>query len=97
MTGKARQAFATLKKAFVTTLMLAHFDPDQPLQLKTDAFEFAIAGILLQPAKMSQEAKNKTDAHWHSIAYWLQQEILAEQCYIVKDSKCPAIVDLFKQ
>ena len=45
MINKARLAFATLKKAFVTAPMLAHFDLDQPLWLETDASEFAIAGI----------------------------------------------------
>ena len=50
-TNKARQAFATLKKAFVTTPMLAHFDPDKPLWLETNAAGFAIASVLLHPAR----------------------------------------------
>ena len=94
---EARQAFATLRKAFVTAPMLAHFDPDQPLWLETNTFEFAIASILLQPARTGQVANNKKDAHWHPIAYWLRQKIPAEQRYIAKDSKCLAIVALFKQ
>ncbi len=97
MTDKARQAFAILKKMFVTAPLLAHFDPDQPLWLETDASEFAIASILLQPAGTGRVADNKTDAHWHPIAYRSQQKILAKQRYIAKDSNCLAIVVLFKQ
>ena len=63
MTDEARQAFATLKRAFVTTPMLAHFDPYQPLCLETNASEFAIAGVLLQLARIGQVANNKMDAH----------------------------------
>ena len=97
MTNKARQAFATLKQAFVTAPMLAHFDPDQPLWPETNAFKSAIAGVKLQPAKTGQLANNETDAHWHPIAYWSRQKIRAKQCYIAKDFKCFAIVALFKQ
>ena len=70
MTNKARQAFATLKKAFVTALMLAHFNLDQSFRLETNASKFAIAGILLQPAQTGQVANDKTDAHWYPIAYF---------------------------
>ena len=97
MTEKARQAFATLKKAFVTAPMLAHFDLDQPLWLETDVSKFAIAGILLQPTRTGRVANDKMDAHWHPIAYWSQQKTPAEQRYIAKDSECLAIVALFKQ
>ena len=69
MTDKARQAFATFKRAFVTAPMLAHFDPNQPFWLEINAFEFAIAGILLQPAGTGRVVNNKTHAHWHPIAY----------------------------
>ena len=95
MTNKAKQVFTMLKRAFVTAPMLAHFGPGQPLWLETNASEFAIAGILLQPAKMGQVVNNKTDAHWHPIAYWSRQKIPAKQRYIAEDSECLAIVALF--
>ena len=63
MTDKFRQAFATLKRMFVTAPVLAHFDPDRPLWLETNASEFSIASILLQPANIGQVADNETDAH----------------------------------
>ena len=97
MINEARRAFATLKKAFATAPMLAHFDLDQQLWLKTNASEFAIAGIFSQPAKMGQVDGNEADAHWHPIAYWSGLKIPAEQCYIAKDSECLAIVAFFKQ
>ena len=77
--------------------MLAHFDPDQPLWLETNASKFAIASILLQIAKTGQVDSNKADGHWHPIAYCLRQKILAEQSYIAKNSECLAIVALFQQ
>ena len=69
MTNEARQAFAMLKRAFVTAPMLAHFDPDQPLWLEANASKFAIASILPQLAKMGQVANDETGTHWHPIAY----------------------------
>ena len=63
ISDKARQIFATLKRVFVTAPMLAHFDLEQTLWLETDASEFAIASILLQPGKTDHVDGNKADAH----------------------------------
>jgi len=42
------QAFNKLKKRLVLALLLAHFNPERPLMLKTDALDGAIAGIFSQ-------------------------------------------------
>jgi len=39
------QAFNELKKRLVSAPLLAHFNPERPLMLKTDASDGAIAGV----------------------------------------------------
>lgn len=45
----ALSAFNTLKSAFTSAPVLLHFNPKLPSTLITDASDFAISGILLQP------------------------------------------------
>ena len=47
----AKQAFKTLKLAFTTASLLQHFNPKLPSTVITDASNFAIASVLLQPDK----------------------------------------------
>ena len=51
LTETAKKSFETLKLAFTTAPLLQHFDPNLPLTVITDASDFAIASILLQPDK----------------------------------------------
>jgi hypothetical protein len=44
-----RQAFLALRNKFTDALVLQHFDPAKPIIVLTDASDFAIAAILLQP------------------------------------------------
>jgi hypothetical protein len=44
-----RQAFLALRDKFTDTPVLQHFDPAKPIIVLTDASDFAIAAILLQP------------------------------------------------
>jgi hypothetical protein len=46
--SKARIVFEILKKAFITTSMLRHFDSKKKIKLKIDAFEFVISEIISQ-------------------------------------------------
>jgi len=39
------QAFNKLKKRLVSAPLLAHFNPERPLMLETNALDGAIAGI----------------------------------------------------
>src|SRR4051812_43337083 len=41
-------AFDSLKSAFTSAPILAHFDPENPIVLETDGSEYAIAGVLSQ-------------------------------------------------
>ena len=42
----ARRAFTKLRQAFVKAPILNHFDPKRHIQIETDAFGYAINGIL---------------------------------------------------
>jgi hypothetical protein len=48
MISKARIVFEILKKAFITALILCHFDSKKKIKLKIDVFEFAISEIISQ-------------------------------------------------
>jgi len=47
-TTKCEQAFNNLKHCFITTLILAHFDPNLKCIIKTDSSDYALEGVLLQ-------------------------------------------------
>ena len=47
-TASAQQAFDTLKLAFTTAPILAHFDPSLPCIVEPDASDFACGGVLSQ-------------------------------------------------
>ena len=43
---KCQKSFETLKKAFTTAPILAHWLPDAPLIIETDASDYALGAIL---------------------------------------------------
>src|SRR5438876_11900549 len=95
LTDSARGVFRKLRDAFTKALVLAHFDPKQPIRLETDASGYAIAGILSQPVDM--QATSKSSAHWHPVAFWSRKMIPAEHNYEMHDQELLAIVMCFKQ
>lgn len=60
-TVECQAAFQQLKDTFTTAPILMHFDPHQPIIIKTDGSNYAIAAILLQ---ISPE-----DYNIHSVAF----------------------------
>lgn len=46
--AEAKIAFAQLKAAFVTALMLCHFDPSQKIRIKSNASRFAVSVVISQ-------------------------------------------------
>jgi hypothetical protein len=47
-TAEAQQAFNELKSRFTTAPILAHFDPQKPVIIETDASDFALGAVLSQ-------------------------------------------------
>ena len=44
---EAQKAFESLKKNFISALILAQFDPKKETRLKADSFNYAAGGALL--------------------------------------------------
>ena len=66
MTPITCQAFKKLKETFMSPLVLAHFNPDKPILLVTNASGFAYAAILLQPFSNNPLPQL---SEYHPIAY----------------------------
>ena len=82
------QAFNKLKKRLVLAFLLAHFNPEQPLILETNALDGAIAGIF------SQKQLNREQ---HPIAYYLKTIIDIKLNYHIHNKEMLAIVSSFQQ
>jgi hypothetical protein len=81
-------AFEALKERLTQAPVLAHFDPELPLQVETDASDGVVAGVLSQ---LSQE-----DQEWHPIAFFSKTMAPAELNYEIHDKEMLAIVRSLK-
>jgi transposase InsO family protein len=84
----ARQAFQQLKHAFTTAPVLAHFHPDRPSTIETDASDFAIAAVLSQP---------DADGVLHPVAFYSRKLTAAELNYEIYDKEMLAIITAIKE
>jgi hypothetical protein len=84
----ARQAFRQLKTAFTTAPVLAHFQPDKPSTIETDASDFAIAAVISQPDAAGV---------LHPIAFYSRKLTGPELNYEIYDKEMLAIVTAFKE
>ena len=80
------QAFTKLKKAFTTGPILRHFDPSQPIQIETDASNFALGCVLSQ----------KHEGRTHPVAFHSRKFSPAECNYDIHDKEMLAIVEALK-
>jgi len=83
----ALQAFNLLKSAFTSAPVLLHFNPDSPSWLITDASDFAISSILLQPDEKSI---------LHPVAFFSRKLSPAEINYEIYDKELLAIIESFR-
>ena len=81
-------AFKSLKKAFTSTLILAHVDPEKPFIIKADTSDFALGSILSQRGN---------DEKLHPVAFHSRKFDAAEINYEIHDKELLAIVDSFTQ
>jgi RNase H-like domain found in reverse transcriptase/Integrase zinc binding domain/Chromo (CHRromatin Organisation MOdifier) domain/Integrase core domain len=84
----ARQTFRQLKTAFTSAPVLAHFHPDRPSTLETDASDYAIAAVLSQP-----DANNIL----HPVAFYSRKLTPAELNYEIHDKEMLAIIVAVKE
>jgi len=76
------KAFGALKHAFTTAPILAHFNPDNPIVVETDASDYAIAAII------SQISPDNGDIH--PIAFYSHSMQPAELNYEIYDKEQPS-------
>jgi transposase InsO family protein len=86
-TPEAEQAFTELKKRFTIAPILAHFDPQRPVIVETDASDFALGAVLSQ-----RDDENRL----HPVAFHSRKFAPAEINYEIHDKELLAIVDAFK-
>src|SRR5438477_11520946 len=79
---------ATLKRAFTTAPMLAHFDPNKKILVETDASDYVSAGIL------SQRDKKRV---LHLVAFFSKKHSPAECNYKIYDKELIVIVRCFEK
>lgn len=88
-----RQAFLEIRERFTQAPVLQHFDPNKPIMVITDASEFAMAAICLQPQSSSVE----TERHWKPIAYLSKKFVGPQVRWHTHDKELYAIVESFSQ
>ena len=85
---KQREAFEKLKKKFTSALILASFDPERKIILKTNASDQALGSCLSQPDAEKQ---------LHLVAYCFRKFSGPELNYDVHNKELFAIVDAFEE
>jgi len=81
--------FDTLKEAFTQAPILAHFNPDNPIVVETDASDLVIAVII------SQISPNNGDIH--QIMFYSHSMQPVELNYEIYDKELLAIFEAFRQ
>jgi len=84
---EAEKAFKELKARFTSAPILAHFDPQKPVVIESDASDFAIGAVLSQ-----RDDENRL----HPVAFHSRKFTPAEINYEIHDKELLAIVDAFK-
>ena len=85
---KCCSAFMSLKKAFTTAPILAHWIPGSPLIVETDASDYALAAIL--------STISPTDGKIHPIAFHSRTFTPPKLNYDVHNKELLAIFEAFK-
>src|SRR5882672_9359335 len=83
------KVFGALKRAFTMAPILAHFNPNNPIVVETDASDYAIAAIISQISP--------DDGDIHPIAFYSHSMQPAELNYEIYDKELLAIFEAFRQ
>jgi hypothetical protein len=87
-TQQCQDAFEQLKQRFSEAPILAHYHPDRPKMIETDASDLAKGGVLNQ---------YEPDKKWHPLAFYGKRFSPAELNYDIHDKEMVVIVDCFKE
>lgn len=87
---------------FTKALILHYFDPKRYIQIKTNASDFAINGVLSQltlghvtPSHLNQNPPSEID-EWHLVAFFSWKMIAAKIWYKTHDEELLAMVEAFQ-
>ncbi len=86
----AQYAFDELKRLVTASPSLAHFDPDKPCTLVTDASDYACGAVLKQP-------DTENPALLHPVAFFSSKHSPAEINYDVYDKELLGIISAFEE
>ena len=81
-------AFNTLKKAFISDVILCHYNPDYKIVIETDASDYVSENILSQ---------YNEEGVFHSVVYFSKKHNSAECNYEIYDKKLMIIVCVFEK
>lgn len=87
LSGAALAAFNALKRAFVSSPVLQHFDLQKPCTVSTDTSNFTILGVFQQPDH---------EGLLHPVAFYSRKLSPAEINYEVHDKELLAVMDTFQ-
>lgn len=86
--GAEQRAFDTLKKAFTTAPVLAHFDPDRETWIESDASDYIVAAVLSQ----------KNDDGVLCPVAFMSKKMSPQECnYEIYDKELLAIIRAFEE
>src|SRR5450755_4388160 len=81
-------AFEELKRRFSEAPILAIFDPEQPIVVKTDASDYAIGACIMQISK---------DGKLHPVAFYLKKISSAKMNYDIHDKELLVVITAFQE
>jgi RNase H-like domain found in reverse transcriptase len=81
-------AFEELKRRFSEAPILAIFDPEQPIVIKTNTSDYAIGVYIMQIGKNEK---------LHPVAFYSKKIFPAEMNYDIHDKKLLAVVTAFQE
>ena len=87
-TERAQEAFNRLKEAITSEPVLVMFDPTRPVELETDASDYALG---------AQLGQRDDQGKLHPVAFYSHKLIGAELNYPIYDKEFLAIVNAFKE
>ena len=85
---KCQMAFNTLKEAFISNVILHHYNPDHKIVVETNASDYVSEDILSQ---------YNEDEVLHPVAYFLKKHNSAECNYKIYDKKLMIIICAFEE
>jgi hypothetical protein len=84
---RQQEAFDTLREAFISSPVLALWDPELPTRIEVDASGYATGGVLSQ---------QHTDGLWHPIAFRSSSMDPSERNYEIYDREMLAVITALK-